>query len=176
MDLYRYDAGGGVFELPIMPYEAHMLSHIEPKRIEERGVLAVHKAGIVRSIPRRELLDKAGRLLAVLERDDEQIQYRYGIRVLSGLLAGSALGGGMGCTFRGEATIAEAGPGYCHIVGLHDMRDMQPVTLDDGTILKPERRRRPVELTQKIARLVAFLHRHDVATIACSVEENASRP
>ena len=190
MDLFRYVAGPSVHHLPVTPYEAHLLSRVEPKQPHERGVLAVPEAGVVRSVPRGELLESARRLASVLQRDDALQQYRYSLKEQAPGQPGHGGGGGRTCRFMSEHAVVEAGPGFCQIVAsdvlhidavalverrrLRDLRDMQPVALDDGTIVAAQRRRRPVALAQSVAQFVAFLEASEAPTIECSVERNAA--
>ena len=180
---YFYRASEKVHHLVISQYEAHLLSRVHYHTNAERGVMAVHKADLLRTVDRTELLQKGTRLLGFLEQDGDLLQFRYGIemKVPEHERFRSTGVGGRACRFRGDSVIAEAGPGFCHIVvadirtdGLstvvdhrrvHDLRDMQTVELDDGVALRGARRRRRVEITAKIRELVAFLRNVEVAGI-----------
>ena len=197
MDLYFYDDGHIVHELPISRREAHLCGGLTPRCADsskDAGVLAAHRPGIVLGLDRNELLKKCEDFIRVLQDDGDLLNYQYGLRTRRVDGSNDTRGSGRrGCVFHGAGAMACTGPGFAHITKtemwdengsrvsrtrvLHDLRDMQPVTVtykaDDAWIFSATRRRHPTDVLAKFLGLRDFLANSHSRSIRHWVTENA---
>jgi len=179
-DAYGYIIDGEVRYVERSSYEEHLLSRLHEVVESWLIVFQPCRYGETQAISRIKLLEAVRRVLDCMEDQLDELQYRYSIKT-QGWPHGRELsgGGGFTCKFKGERAKAEAGPGYCHIEAvtivagkskwqpaqfvyrrLADLRDMKPVTTDDGIVLIPSRRRRPIKLYDSLRELATFLDSH----------------
>jgi len=168
LEVYGYEVDGRTYRLECASYEAKLLSRVADSDVGV--VFAPHDKSVVKTTSRTKLLVAAGQLLSSLDGQIELRQYRYGLTT-HGVPGGKEYRGSVsfGCRLDGRLAIAEAGPGYCHIHAvetmpygkpgkqLADLRNMEPLTVDDGIVLIPTRHRHPITVHVAIRNLVEFL-------------------
>lgn len=174
-----YTINGRSCEFEFSAYESQVLSRL---REPFPGKFLPRRLGQSVTVSRTELLAALDQFLGRLEREGEMLAYHYSITT-KGRAGGEYSGsGGISCNFKGAKAVAESGPGYCRIkavgggpspvpglpvsdVVLADLRDMLPLTTDDGVELAAQREHRPIELEGHARDLAIFLHCQDGAEV-----------
>jgi hypothetical protein len=137
--------------------------------------------GMLHQRSRGDLLVRAARLLASLEEQAPLLRFTYTLASAPNPMLGPPC-------LKGQPVSVECGPGFCHLVTsevfqapgarapaivfhkVADLRNLEPVLLDDGQVLRAARRRTKLDLLGKVRELKAFLEASEAESIECSAE------
>jgi hypothetical protein len=181
MTVYIFRAGDRGARIALSRSEGMQYRRMKESPDWEVPLFGIAVKGMLCQRTRDDLLVRASRLLASLEEQAPLLRFTYTLASAPNPMLGPP-------RFRGQSVSVECGPGFCHLVTseivqapgarapaivthqVADLRNLEPVVLDDGQVLRATRRRANLDLVAKVRELKAFLDASDAGLIECSAE------
>jgi hypothetical protein len=168
MTRYIYSTDHVIHEFETNWAEAKMLVHLAPFPQGQPNIPNVSYGRAVR-VERAALLSTTAEALENLRCQDNLLQFIYGTATtVNGRVIRSPARRGVRrepYLFKGKGLLLNAGQGYCQLGswrwGLHDLRNMTPIVLDDGSILQATRYDSPCDVVARIGLLLQDLRNAD---------------
>jgi hypothetical protein len=176
MSTYIFRSEGAAVEISLSRAESILYVWMCESPPWEVPVFGIAEEETTRRRSRTDLVERTERLLKSLEPQAELLRFTYSLE-----------GSGQSCQFRGKEASLECGAGYCQIVEseitpspkhsgasvvlhrqLADLRDLEPVVLDDGREIRAKRRPGNHDLLARVRDLKRFLDSAATQWIECS--------
>jgi hypothetical protein len=177
---YIFRSAEGSVEITLTRAEGVLYVWMSESPEWEVPVFGAHDKAVVSRRPRRDLLERADRLVALLEPQADLLRFTYSLERPHVT--------GQQCQLGGREGTLECGAGYCQIVEskivpapnhrsasvvlynkIADLRDLRPLVLDDGAVVRAKRKSGKHDLLGKARDLKRFLDAVQSDSIECSV-------